>query len=289
MVGWGGYLIQSWLVGYPIQSWLGEYPIQSWSGLPHLVMVMEGRGYLIQSWWGVTLGTQHTPRHPDLAGGTPWPDLGWGTPCPDLVWGTPPVQTWDGVPPPSRPGWGVPWCTPSQTWDGVPPCSDLVWGTPPIQTWDGVPPPSRPGWGGYPRYPLPHPDLGWGTPHPDLGWGTPSQTWDVPPPARPGMGYPPQPGTGYPPRGVDWQTNWKQYLAPSFGKNIIIKTRIAVFEPAFSCVRNQHSTRKARVTERIIKLNTHFNDSSDCLNSLNSFKVLLHLGKTRLRFVMAAA
>ena len=98
--------------------------------------------------------------------------------------GTP--QTWDGVPPPSRPGMGYP--SPVQTWDGVPP----------IQTWDGVPPHLDLGWGTPPRpgteySPRPEmgypPDLGWGTPPcPDLWWGTP-QTRD---------GVPPRPGTGYP-------------------------------------------------------------------------------------------
>ena len=62
----------------------------------------------------------------------------------------------------------------------------------------------------------------WGTPQ---TWGTlwtwgtpqtwdgvpPTQTWDgVPPLSRPEMGYPP-------PWDVNWQTNWKQYLPPSFG------------------------------------------------------------------------
>ena len=75
----------------------------------------------------------------------PCPDLGWGTPHPDLEWGTP---TWDGVPP---------------TWDGVPP--NLVWGIPP--------------------------ELRWGTP-PDLVWVT-LQTWDgVPPATQTWDGVPPQ-------------------------------------------------------------------------------------------------
>ena len=48
---------------------------------------------------------------------------------------------WGGVPqvppPPSKPGWGVPWVPPT------------------IQTWDGVPP--RPEMG----YPLPRPEMGY--------------------------------------------------------------------------------------------------------------------------------
>ena len=102
----------------------------------------------------------------------------------------------------------------------------MVGGTPsshggyPIQSWWGVP---HPVMVGGTLGILHHPDLEWGTPPsrprigypPDLGQGT-VQTWDGVPP-WPRTGYPPRPGTGYPFRGVDWQTNWKQYLPSSFG------------------------------------------------------------------------
>ena len=184
-------------------------------------------GYPIQSWWGVP----GVPPHPDLA---------WG------VLQVPPIQTWlDGVsphhdrmeyPPPSRPGQGVPWVLPHHP--------DLA----------GVTLlPSRP-YQGYPRYPTHHPDLarvpphhpdlarvppsppsrpGWGTPHhPDLAGIPPHhpdlarvpliQTWLGYPPHHPDLAWylppPIQTWPVYPPlRGVDWQTNWKQYLPPSFG------------------------------------------------------------------------
>ena len=88
-------------------------------------------------------------------GGTPSPGRGvphlvvtGGTPCPDLGWGTLLVQTWDGVPPLSRPGMGYP---PVQTWDGVHPLSRPgMEYTPPSRPWmeyphqlDGVTSPKK--------------------------------------------------------------------------------------------------------------------------------------------------
>ena len=107
-----------------------------------------------------------------------------GVPHPSMVGGTP--SSHGGTP--SSHGGGYP----IQSW----------WGYP------GYPPPSRPGMG----YPPSRPRIGY---PPDLGQGT-VQTWDGVPP-WPRTGYPPRPGTGYPFRGVDWQTNWKQYLPSSFG------------------------------------------------------------------------
>ena len=138
--------------------------------------------------------------------------------------GTPPtIQTWWGYPPPSTPGWGVPWFTPHHP--------DLAGGgtlgtPPPSRPGQGdprYPPPSRPGQGGpwvpptiqtcpegYLRVP-PHPDLGWvtppsrpgmGYPRPDLGWGTPPPTdlGQGTPLTKPGTGCPPpRSGMGYPP------------------------------------------------------------------------------------------
>ena len=84
-------------------------------------------------------GGRGTPSQPSQVwGGVPHPRLG-GSPSQVQVWyhiltwsgglpQVPPIQTWDGVPPPARPGMGYP---PFQTWDGV---------LPPTQTWEGVPP-----------------------------------------------------------------------------------------------------------------------------------------------------
>ena len=131
-----------------------------------------------------------------------------------LMMGGYPIQSWWGYP--SSHGGGYP----IQSWLGVPHPVNKRY---PIQTWLG----------GYPGYP--HPDLGWGTPCPDLGWGTPHpdlargyphpdlgwvppiQTWDgVPPCPDLRWGTPIQTWHGVPPQGVDWQTNWKQYLPSSF-------------------------------------------------------------------------
>ena len=88
-----------------------------------------------------------------------------------------PSQSWwvvPWVPPPSRPGQGVPWVSshhpdlargylpPSGPGLGTPQHPDLA-RLPPIQTWLGYPLPSRPDWGS-PH----HPDLAGVPPHPDL-------------------------------------------------------------------------------------------------------------------------
>ena len=82
---------------------------------------------------------------------------------------------------------------------GVPPSSSE--GGVPHTDLTGVPPPPPSGWMGV---------LPVGT-----GWGLlpPIQLWQG------GWGYPsPVGGWGYPPPpGVDWHTNWKYYLLPSFG------------------------------------------------------------------------
>ena len=137
---------------------------------------------------------RHTVRRVASArqvrGGYPSPGPG-GYPVPGLegtlsqVWGYPIPGPGGGVPHPDLVG-GYPRYPHLQTWDGVPPppCLDLGWGTPPARPGMGYPPPARPG----------------------MGY----------PPARLGMGYPPRPDWGTP-RDVNWQTNWKQYLPPSFG------------------------------------------------------------------------
>ena len=137
--------------------------------------------------------------------------------------GVPRPRSW-GYPIPGPGGYPVPGlgCTPSQVRGGVS-HPDLVRGVPrvpPSRPGMGYPSPlPRPGMGYLPppgqtyiiyivflkmrtmRTPPPKPDLGWGTPPlPDLGWGTPLDLTGVPPP-----------------RDVNWQTNWKQYLPPSFG------------------------------------------------------------------------
>ena len=77
------------------------------------------------------------------------------------------------LPPPSTPGWGVPQVpTTIQTWDGVPPPSRPEMGYPSPRPEMGYPSP-RPGMG----YP---PDLRLGTLYLDLGWGNPQS----PPPPR---------------------------------------------------------------------------------------------------------
>ena len=118
------------------------------------------------------------PYHPDLAGGYPHPPFRPGP-------GVPPIHPWDLA-------WGVPHPRSVRGVPGVPPHHpDLGWGNPPsrpgmespppIQTWDEVPPSV--------------------------------QTWDEVPPVQMCDGVPPPP----PSWGVDWQTNWKQNLPPSFG------------------------------------------------------------------------
>ena len=95
----------------------------------------------------------------------------------------------------------------------------------PIQSWVGG---------------VPHPVLAGGTPSSPGGWGYPIQSWPggypiqswpgrYPIQSWPGggvhphtiqtwIGVPPHQPDGVPPcQGVDWQTNWKQYLPPSFG------------------------------------------------------------------------
>ena len=119
-------------------------------------------------------GMPHQVLAGEYPGVPPPPDLGWGTP--HQLDGVPPTWTSDGVPPiswmeyPSHLDLG---CGTSISWMGYPPCLDLGWGIP-IS------------WMGY------HPCL-------DLGWGTPA--WDVVPPSRSGMGYPPpvQTWDGVPP------------------------------------------------------------------------------------------
>ena len=122
-------------------------------------------------------------------GGTP-SSPGWGYPIPGPGGGYPIIQSWLGDTP-SSPGQGG---TPSQVQGGIP---HQLAGVPPW-TWDLVPPsPSRPGMG----YPL------------QLD-GVPPPTWDgVPPPVQTWDGVPPPPH-----RGVNWQTKWKQYVPPSFGR-----------------------------------------------------------------------
>ena len=117
-----------------------------------------------------------------------------------------PIESW----------WGG---VPIQSWRGVP-HPDMMGGTHsshggkgyPIQSWWGGNPSSHGGGGdtpsshgrGYLGYPPHHPDLaGVPPPHSDLA--------GVPPPHPDLAGVPP------PNRGVNWQTNWKQYLPPSFG------------------------------------------------------------------------
>ena len=116
---------------------------------------------------------------------------------PSQVWGVTPSQV-QGDPIPGLGGTlsHVQGGTLSQVWgDPILTWSGGTLGISPVQTWDGVPP-------------SPEPDMEWGTPQPDLGWGTPP-TW---------YGVFPQTWLGYPPpRDVNWETNWKQYLPPSFG------------------------------------------------------------------------
>ena len=130
----------------------------------------------IQSWWGVP--------HPFMVWGTP--SSHGGTPSSHgegSTPGTPQGQTWDGVPRPYRPGWGV--------YPRYPHHLDLGWGTPlsrpemgyplsrpgmgyyPVHTWDGVPSPIQT-WDGVP-------------PCLDLALGTPPQTWDRIPPTPQGV------------------------------------------------------------------------------------------------------
>ena len=142
-------------------------------------------------WWGgvphpVMGGTQSSHD-----GGVPHPVMG-GTPS-SHDGGYP--SSHDGEYPSSHDGVGYPiqsrWGVPHPVIRGYPPPSRPGWGTPPTtQTWPG--------------YLLHHLDLA-GVPP------TTIQTWSGYPPA------PSRPGQGTPPRGVDWQTNWKQYLPPSFG------------------------------------------------------------------------
>ena len=150
-LGWGGTPSHGWGWGYPSQVWMvgGTSSL----GVPQPGLYgggIPGVSSTMCAWWGYP-GVPPTIK---TWFGYP-PTLGWGTP-----------QTWNGVPPPSRPGWGTPppsrseWGTPnpkpgmgypppsrpgrgtSQTWDGVPlPPSRSE---PPPQTWDGVPPPPPP-------------------------------------------------------------------------------------------------------------------------------------------------
>ena len=130
--------------------------------------------------------------------------------CAGLVGGGRRGTPWRGVPPAGgTPWWGVPPARGSTPAGGVP-----LLGYPPV-SWMGYPPPGK----GYP------PSAGWGTPHlwrvppclgrgypppPLAGWGTPL--------SRPGKGVPPPVSQmGYPPLDVNWQTNWKYCLSPSFG------------------------------------------------------------------------
>ena len=65
----------------------------------------------------------------------------------------------------------------------------------------------------------------------------------------------------------------------SVTKIIIIFKKIAVLKPTTSCVRDRDSTTvpETQLTVKLI-LNSCFSDLPESLNSLNSVKVLLHLG-----------
>ena len=124
-----------------------------------------------------------------------------GYPPPILTWdGGTPVLNWDGVPPGHPelgPGWGLPpsgrmGYPPQEGWGTSPVRKD---GVPPKLGRMGVPPCHQEGWG----YPLPPPLLSFpyeGNPSPPPRW------W---------IG-----GTAPTPTGVDWHTNWKYCLPPSF-------------------------------------------------------------------------
>ena len=174
ILGAGGYPVQVWMVGgvahlrpgvggvpnpgldgggYPIWGVGVPQPGLDGEGVPH---PRSGGGYPSQVWMVGGYAIQ--------GGGVPQPGLdGGGYPIqgdPGQVWmvgvpGVPPIKTWPGyplppgmgnpqtwnwVPPPSRPGQGTP--HPEM---GYPP--DLGWVTPPtIKTWLGYPHPGM----GYP-------------------------------------------------------------------------------------------------------------------------------------------
>ena len=129
-------------------------------------------------WWGVPHPRVGVPQS-GLDGGEGYPIPGGYPGQVLMVGGTPP---WDRVPQPGLDGGGYPPPSrPSQGYPRYPP--------PTIKTWPGYPQP-KPGQGTPPQN---HQDLDGVPPTPHLRWGTP------------------------PPRDVDWQTNWKQYLLPSFG------------------------------------------------------------------------
>ena len=97
---------------------------------PSVVLTREGGGYPIPA-----VGIPHLGyRHPDLARGVPHPCHGGTPPHLDLT-GEPPHQSGpgQGIPLPSRPGWGTPPPLQSGPGQGTP-YLDLA-GLPPIWTW----------------------------------------------------------------------------------------------------------------------------------------------------------